>query len=244
MAVEGDGAAWPGADHDAALPVCDVFNQQRRYIDVFNRGLGSIDFKAESAAPWIKIDTNSGKVEKDQRIWVSVDWDHAPEGEGAGAVTITGAGATVAVKVRAFRPTEPTRETLKGFVESEGCVAMEAADYTGKATAGGVRWERIDDQGRTGSAMSVFPVTAASVTPPENSPRLEYRMYLFDSGKAEVEAMLSPGLNYAPDRGVRYALSIDDQPPEMVATQRSRRDISWTTACVIGRSRSAMRRGW
>ena len=63
--------------------------------------------------------------------------------------------------------------------------------------------------------MTIFPVTAPSVTPPRNSPCLEYKMYLFDPGKIEVEAMISPTLNFVPGRGLRFAISFDDQPPQI-----------------------------
>ncbi len=64
--------------------------------------------------------------------------------------------------------------------------------------------------------MAIFPVTAPSVAPPENSPRLEYQMYLFKPGDLQVQAILSPSLNVAPGRGLQLALSFDDQPPQIV----------------------------
>jgi hypothetical protein len=64
--------------------------------------------------------------------------------------------------------------------------------------------------------MTVFPVTASSVTPPENSPRLEYQLWLTSTGGIEVTLMLSPCLNNQPDRGVRIALSLDDEPPQVL----------------------------
>ncbi|MGA2264439.1 MAG: glycosyl hydrolase 115 family protein, partial [Acidobacteriota bacterium] len=38
VAVDGSTSAWPGASDGPVLPAFDVFNQQRHYIDVFNRG--------------------------------------------------------------------------------------------------------------------------------------------------------------------------------------------------------------
>jgi len=64
--------------------------------------------------------------------------------------------------------------------------------------------------------MSIFPVTTPSVTPPENSACLEYNMLLFHSGQAEVEFILSPSLNFVAGRGLRFAASFDDQPPQIV----------------------------
>ena len=50
----------------------------------------------------------------------------------------------------------------------------------------------------------------------ENGPRLEYEMYLFDPAKVEVEAVLAPTLNYVPGRGLRYAISFDDEKPQVI----------------------------
>ena len=41
-------------------------------------------------------------------------------------------------------------------------------------------------------------------------------MYLFNPGMVEVEALLSPTLNFVPGRGLRFAMSFDDQPPRMM----------------------------
>ena len=115
-----------------------------------------------------------------------------------------------------LNPRDPTRTTLHGFVEADGYVSIEAEHYTKKNDGENVRWEKIDDYGRTLSSMTVFPVTAKSVTPPANSPSLEYQMYVFHPGKVEVEAILAPTLNFVPGRGLRYAISFDDQPPQIV----------------------------
>jgi hypothetical protein len=94
-------------------------------------------------------------------------------------------------------------------------VSIEAEHYTKKIDAKSVRWEKIADYGRTLSSMSIFPVTSRSVTPPD-SPCLEYLMYLFHAGPIEVEAILAPTLNFVPGRGLRYAISFDDQPPQII----------------------------
>jgi hypothetical protein len=64
--------------------------------------------------------------------------------------------------------------------------------------------------------MTLFPVTATSMQPPGNSPRLDYRMYLFSTGMVEVTSILGPCLNFAPDRGVRLVVSFDDEAPQIL----------------------------
>ena len=104
-------------------------------------------------------------------------------------VKITGAGAiAVTVKVNAFNPTEITRDSLQGFVEADGYVSIEAEHlHARRSTAAAARWEKIDDYGRTLSSMTISPATAASVTPPQNSPCLEYQMYLFNTGQGRSD---------------------------------------------------------
>jgi len=231
VAVEGSSLAWPGAAEEPSLPLVDVFNQQRRYIDVFNRGRAPFEFSAVSGAPWIVLSASRGTIEKEQRVWVSVDWSKVPEGTVSGCVTISGAGARdIVVKMNAFRPHGLTKDAVDGFVEGEGYVSIEAEHYSKKMDGVSARWEKIDDLGRTLSSMSVFPVTAESVNPSQNSPCLEYKMYLFDSGTAQVEAILAPTLNFVTGRGLRYAISFDDRPPEIVdaLAQNSRED--WETS--------------
>jgi hypothetical protein len=215
VAVEGSTAAWPGTSGEPALPQFDGLNRQRRYIDVFNRGAAPFQFTATAGASWIVLNRTRGSIEKERRLWVSVDWRKVPKGVSEGSVKIAGAGAKVTVRVEAFNPETPARASAHGFVEASGYVSIEAEHYTNKIDAKSVRWEKIADYGRTLSSMSIFPVTSRSVTPPD-SPCLEYLMYLFHAGPIEVEAILAPTLNFVPGRGLRYAISFDDQPPQII----------------------------
>jgi len=193
VAIEGSTLAWPGSSGEPTLPPFDVFNQQRRYIDIFNRGREPFVFFATASVPWIVLSESQGTIEKERRVWVSVDWKRAPLGLTSGSLKITrGSAQEVVVNVNAFRPQGLTRQSLDGFVESDGYASMEAVHYTKKVDGPSARWEKIDDLGRTLSSMSVFPVTAESVMPPRDSPCLEYKLYLFDPRTVEVEAILSP----------------------------------------------------
>ena len=231
VAIEGSSAAWPGSAGPAVLPTFDSYNQPRHFIDVFNRGRAPFEFTAAASAPWIVLSATRGSVEKEVRLWVSIDWDKAPPGGGKGAVTIKGAGsAPIAVEADAFYPNRPSGAEVKGFVETSGYVSMEAEHYTRKVDAGLVTWQRIPDYGRTLSAMSVFPVTAESVLPPAGAPCLEYRMFLFHAGRVEVEAILSPTLNFTPGRGLRYAISFDDEPPQVIDALAHNEQGDWETS--------------
>jgi hypothetical protein len=217
VAVEGSAGVWPGGTNELELPAFDSFNRRRHFVELFNRGNVPFTFTAAASAPWLQLSSAGGAVEREQRVWVSVNWSNAPKGWAEGSILIAQTGGERAtVRLKAFSPAEPAREALDGFVEADGGVAMEAAHFTGKADAASARWERVDDLGRTLSSITIFPVTAPSVQPPENSPRLDYRMYLFNTGMVEVTSIVGPCLNFAPDRGVRMAVSVDDEMPQIL----------------------------
>jgi hypothetical protein len=216
VAIEGSTNAWPGSSDNALLPAFDKFNQASHYIDVFDRGEAPCPFSVETSAPWILTSTNSVTIKKENQIQVSINWQDAPGGSTNGFVKISSGTNTVLVGVNVFNPPKPSRKSVKGFIESDGYVSIEAGHFTKNVNSSSASWDEIPNLGRTLSSMSIFPVTAPSVTPPENSPHLEYKMYLFDSGNVDVETYLSPTLNFVAGRGLRFALSFDNQPPQIV----------------------------
>jgi hypothetical protein len=230
VAVEGSTPAWPGSFNEPVLPEFDVYNQQRQYVDLFNRGQTPFVFTASANVPWVVLSSTSGTIEKEQRLWVSVDWSKAPKASGTGDVSIHGASGDVIVKVREVNPAAPARTAVKGFIEAGGYVSIDAEHYSRKTGGGKVTWEKLPDYGRTLSAMTILPVTAESVLPPEDSPCLEYQMYLFDPDKVEVESILAPTLNFVPGRGLRYAVSFDDQPLQVVDALAHNSDADWATS--------------
>ncbi len=217
VAVEGSESAWPGATNEAVLPSFDVFNQQRHYLDIFNKGKTPFEFTATASAPWIMPDETHGTIEKDHRLWISVDWSKVPEGMAGGTVKLTGTTNELIVKINAFNPAGVTRDSLHGFVEGEGFVSIEPEHFTKKTDAGQNRWIKIEDYGRTLSGMrATQPVDAPSAVPGTDSPCLEYQMYLVGTGAVEVATITSPTLNFVPGRGLCFAVSFDEEPPQVV----------------------------
>jgi hypothetical protein len=235
VAVEGSTGSWPGFPAPATLPKFDVYNNQRYYIDVFNRGKAPYQFTAAATEPWIKLSEAKGEIDLEKRIWVSVDWPRAPLGMSSGSVKISStAGPDVFVSVNALRADAPDPEKLAGFVESNGYVSIEAVHYTSKIDAPGARWEKIDDLGRTLSAMSIFPVTAQSLLPGQPAPCLEYKMYLFHTGTVDVQAIFDPTLNFVLGRGLRYAVSFDEETPQVIDILAHDNAQEWATSVKDG----------
>ncbi|MDR3459765.1 MAG: glycosyl hydrolase 115 family protein [Verrucomicrobiae bacterium] len=216
MGVAVDGSRTAATRGTISLPPFDSFDRPRRHVDVFNQGKTRFDFTATASAPWMVLSETGGPVEKDKRLWVSVDWSKVQTGMNTGEIKINGAGGEVFVKVVAFNPSEITRESLHGFVEGNGYISMEAEHFTRNLEAGANRWIKIPNYGQTLSAMRADAPTDVLATPGKDSPCLEYQMYLFSAGKVEVQSTVGPTLNFLPGRPLRYAVSFDDAAPQVV----------------------------
>ena len=227
MGVAVEGSETAATNGEISLPRFDPFNRQQHYVDVFNKGTRSFDFEAKTSESWIRIRNFLGdgpnygnsignKIEKDQRMWIDIDWSKAPRGTTTGEIRISGADGEVTVRVSAFNPSEPARDSLQGFVEGDGGVSIEAEHFTKKSDAGTNRWIKIPDYGHTLSAMRADGPADAQATPEKDSPCLEYKMYLFNAGKVGVETTVGPTLNFIPGRPLRYAVSFDDETPQVV----------------------------
>jgi hypothetical protein len=217
VAIENSAAAWPGSAIKPVLPRFNSIAQQRHFIDVFNRGVGVVSYTVTPSEPWIIASALQGSVAKEERLWISIDWSKVPKGVASGSIRITGGDTNVVVKVDAVSALDVTRDTLAGFVEDDGFVSIEPEHYTGKVNVENLKWIRVEDYGRTLSAMRVQgPINFGPLEPGERSPHLEYKTYFFSSGEASVDCILAPNLAFIPGRDLHFAVSIDDQKPVTV----------------------------
>jgi hypothetical protein len=217
VAIDGSDRWWPAEQSAAVLPTFSPYQSQpAQYIEVFNRGATAFDYRITPGASWLTVSPAAGRVDKQVRATVRVDWSRAPRGTTTVPITVTGAdGATVEVRAVVENPTF-ARGRPKGFVEANGYVSMEADHYSRAVNTNGVRWKVLPDIAKTGNGMTPWPVDAASQTPGGDSPRLEYQLTLTSSGPVTVSTMLQPRNNVLPTNGLRYAISIDDAAPQIV----------------------------
>jgi hypothetical protein len=127
-------------------------------------------------------------------------------------VVISGAGGLHEITV-------PIRNDLPeatGFVENNGVVSIEAPDFTNAYDTSEISWTVVPNLGRTGSSVIVEPSNAERQTPGDQAPHLEYEFTVFDSGDLTVETYLSPTLNYKKNEGLKFALAIDDEAPQII----------------------------
>ncbi len=235
VAVEGSEASWPGAPRQPTLPPLSVYARRPRYLELFNRGKQPFEFSAQTSDPWLRVDVERGSVERDRRLWVSAEWAAAPQGESSGSLTITGPdGVKVVVKVPVSNPNAPRPEDLRGFVDVDGYVSIEAEHATRAIAPPGRQWKVIPGFGRTLSGMTALPVTATVASPAADGMRLEYQMYLFQEGAVSVEAYLAPTQSFRPGPGLQYGISFDDETPQVVDVHADTSLAAWEKSVADG----------
>jgi hypothetical protein len=227
VAVEGSEHAWPRWGQPAlTLPAVNPFDRQPRFIEVFNRGEEPFAYKLTADQPWVTISHPSGTVKREQRVMVNVRWDEVPAGVEAATLSVSGAkGARAQVRL----PLAKLRTAEKGaFVETDGVVSIEAASHVRAVAPKGRQWLRVTDHGRTGSGMTTLPVDAPPVLPGRDGMRLEYRMQVASAGKVQVQTILAPTLKFQPGQGFRFAVSIDDEKPQVVNVHADDSERHWS----------------
>ena len=228
VTIEGSDDWWPSSAEPAVLPTFDAYNRPTRFIEVFNRGQTPFRMEVDCGVSWVKVSPHQASIKDELRLQVSIDWKNVPHGTQNVPITIKGPGdQRVTIRTVVENPVAPARHKIEGFVEADGYVCMEAEHYAHAVQNSQVQWQRIPDMGRTLSGMMPIPVTAPSQAPGADSPRLEYRMHLFSIGPVKVHAYFCPTQNYLGSEGLRYAVSIDDEAPQIVNVHENETVPDW-----------------
>ncbi len=107
------------------------------------------------------------------------------------------------------------------IIERDGHISIAADHFTNSLNTNGITWKILPDHGRTGSAITSFPVTAKRQVPGVTSPHVEYTIFTSSSDSFQLMAYFSPSLNYHNDpEGLQYAISIDDEKPQIVSINK------------------------
>ena len=231
IAVEGDERAWP-AKAALSLPPLDAFEKAPRFVDIFNRGMAPFEFKARASQPWVKLDRSQGSVAAEVRLMVDVDWSAVPAGATGATLTVSGPdGAEVNIAVPISKRELP--RDAAGHVETQGVVAIEAAHYASAHAPQGRSWLTIPGHGRTDAGVTTLPADAVALDVAQGM-RLDYPVQLFSSGTVKVQVTLAPTLKFQPGAGLRYAVSIDDEAPQIVNVHADTSERRWARTVSDG----------
>ncbi|HEY6899592.1 MAG TPA: glycosyl hydrolase 115 family protein, partial [Puia sp.] len=217
VSVEGRTSWWPeAADSLCALPAFQPFGQRAHYLEIFNRTAKPFVYTIGSSSPWVQISPTNRIVDKEELLWIGIDWSKAPAGKGQALLTIHGPdGKDKDITVLTDRPAVRMEGAPGSFIESDGYVAIEAEHYSSLVESSTLHWLTIPGLGHTLSGVEASPSTAPPITPGGKSPRLEYTVYLSDTGILNVRAYLSP-IGQPDRKDIRYGISFDDEQPQLV----------------------------
>lgn len=238
IAVEGIASAWPSpANHPSnayQLPRFDPFGKQERRLTIFNKGKKPFTATAQTSAPWIILNHTSIQVDSETPLQVRIDWKKLPKGTHQGHIRVTGTGwGGASIGVTAFNP-GVTRAQVKGkgFVEADGVIAIEAEHFQRQTAARAIdgstlRWETIPEHGRSLSSISVYPITDTHFTKATDAPYVEYDIFTLAEGDLEVHGYFAPSWPFMPGQGLRYAIAIDGESPQVVNLTADMGNATW-----------------
>ncbi|AWW31376.1 glycosyl hydrolase [Echinicola strongylocentroti] len=220
FSVEGDGL------YSESFSQFDPINDQHYYIDVFNRGDAILDFTITAKNDWIILSSKGGSVQYDQRIDVSIDWDKAPKENSIGEIEISGAGHNYLIEV----PIRNISPKVAGFIENNGVVSIEAANYTKKQDAKDAHWEVIPNLGRTHSSIVGLPMNHESQELDENTSYVEYEFTLLGDKDLKIETYLSPTQDFLKNGGLKFAVAVDNEKPTIININKDEVKPDWEYA--------------
>ena len=208
------------------LPMFSTYFRQSHFFDIFNKGKSSINWSIKVSEDWIQINKVEGSTTTEDRIWVSVDWTKVPVGERiSGTIEVTADGLRKEnVYVSVFNPSSPTlaeMDTL--FVEHNGCVSINAADYHRKVENDDIKIMTIPNLGFENASVQLGnPIAPMQKTGSSIVPRVEYDFYAFGKGSVDVYTYVLPTFTLSADKDyagheatnieTRYGVCIDDGP--------------------------------
>ncbi|MFC5464978.1 glycosyl hydrolase 115 family protein [Lederbergia graminis] len=103
----------------------------------------------------------------------------------------------------------------KTFVETEGYIAINAHNFAESTTFSDDKWIVLENFGKTGTGVKAYPFTK-SFAAEEDAPTLTYNIYVTESGEYEVECYTSPSNPVYAGGKLRYAISANDNPFQVV----------------------------
>ncbi|WP_207495836.1 glycosyl hydrolase 115 family protein [Aridibaculum aurantiacum] len=222
-----------------SLPAFDNLNKQQYFIDVYLDKAQQQQWIATPSHDWIRISKNSGTltVEKDQkqvRLWVDVDFRKLQEvGRTIGTITFTGGGKQYVVNVQAEKRSTEAFAGFQGFIENNGIVVIPATGFTRKSDQHSSQWQTINGLGYTGNVLQASPlsvnkkVTTNTDSIKQSNALVEYDFHTFNAATPVVSVFALPSHPINNNYRVRYAVTVDDGPLQLIDIKTAGRSEEW-----------------
>ncbi|MBC8053130.1 MAG: glycosyl hydrolase 115 family protein [Sphingobacteriaceae bacterium] len=225
VSIEGSNKFWLEGRTDS-LKISSE-HQPSPYFELFNRGENTVSYTISNVMPWLKISSLKGSFKEEERVWLSLDWPNVPKGKHMAPLIISAGGKRIEI---ALAVTNIEIKPGSGFIEDDGYISIEAEHYTKAVNGNNVVWKKLPDYGKTLSGLTTLPAARASSEIKKDSPRLEYQVFIQNPGQIDVHTYLSPSLDFTQTSGLRFAVSIDDEAPQVINLNEDKTDEAWKKA--------------
>lgn len=175
-------------------------------LEIANGGCGILHYwiTAEGGGipEWLTVSSMEGETEALAEVTLGCRRDRLPEKAQTVRLFIEDGEAKVAVEVTGraapwFDPAESGEDNGAGrlpgmtFADNNGIFSIGAEHYCGKRDTVKGAFQKIDDYGKYGSGMKVFPSTAA-FGETEEKPELVYRFLIREAGEYQADIFTAP----------------------------------------------------
>lgn len=151
----GQDMAWGHYTHS----LCESVYQEQ-LIELYNRGSKPFNWKATTQDNWIKLNRTTGKVNLQDRITVSVDWNKVPQGDDVvGVIELTSGNQTKGKYSFLSSIGKSTVEELKGMYVEDGCVSINAGKFHRKVENSGIKIRAIKGLGYENDCVQLGEAT-------------------------------------------------------------------------------------
>lgn len=226
LTAEGSEKWWPETKQEASLPVFSSVYPKTHYIELFNRGQTSLNYTVKAGKEFVKVSKNNGVLKDEGKITVDVDWTKAPKGETKVPIVIRSDKKEITVYAILRNDLSAFPEKFTGYVEENGYLSIDAANFQTMVNAKSIGWKVLKDYGRTGSAVSTYPVDIDRLDLTKNSPHLAYDIFVQTTGDFKVSVYVSPTIDFKNNKGLQFALSVNDEEPKIVSLQKDKFNIA------------------
>lgn len=137
-------------------------------------------------------------------------WKHMMDQVRIGYTSWNNPPKAIMPKVQYVEDVEQTLDKI--YIEQDGYVSIEAANYTLANSSVKVSWIEIPDLGKTQSGLTTMPVTESI----DEHVYVEYQVDVKTPGEATLIVLAAPTLNFNANRGLRYAVSINGSEEQIV----------------------------
>lgn len=207
------------------LPMFNTYFRHSQFFEIYNKGIGLLDYHLQPSAEWIKLSEKQGTTLTDVRIAVDIDWGLVPVGEAvSGHVTVKSNCGEEQILVSVFNPAVPECMEMDSlFVEHNGYVSIDAARYHRIVENEQIQIRTVPGIGYEGAGIQFGnPVAPPQKTANSTVPRAEYDFYSFSQGAVDVYTYVLPTFTLSADRTyaghestnieTRYGVCIDEGP--------------------------------